>query len=276
MRAPISLLVLGLFPALARSPARANDVLYEIVVPTTQSFGAPLCRLRDITGDDRPDFAAVLHLGYSGAEVRIFSGADGSLVRTIADPDPQFGRSLAAAGDVDGDRFEDLIVGASTFARVYSGRDGRLLFEFQQPGLGDNYSSSVAGVGDVNGDGHPDIVVGAAQEIVIGGGDHYTIFYAGPGYAEVRSGADGSLLRVLHAVGSSAAFGGQVCAAGDVDGDGVGDIAVSSFLQPFVYGTMVLTLFSGATGTALWEIPLAGSIGMGGVIAPLARISHDM
>ncbi|MHC4093821.1 MAG: FG-GAP repeat protein, partial [Planctomycetota bacterium] len=73
----------------------------------------------------------------------------------------RFGGSVSGAGDVNGDGFADLIVGArwddnngsnSGSARVFSGVDGSVLFTFNGDSAGDYFGSSVSGAGDVNGD----------------------------------------------------------------------------------------------------------------------------
>ncbi len=78
-----------------------------------------------------------------------------------------FGSALAFAGDVDKDGCDDLIVGArsdannganSGMARVFSGRDGKILYSFDGDSAGDNFGWVVAGAGDVNKDGHDDFV----------------------------------------------------------------------------------------------------------------------
>ena len=82
----------------------------------------------------------------------------------------EFGRSVSGAGDVNGDGFADLIVGAafddnngftSGSARVLSGFDGSVLYTFNGDNAGDLFGRSVSGAGDVNGDGFADLIVGA-------------------------------------------------------------------------------------------------------------------
>jgi len=257
-------------PLLAPNAAPVNDVLLDIVAPPGCYFEHPLCRLLDFDGDQLPDFADVLRDASGGCGVEIRSGADGSLLRTILDPDPYFGQSIADAGDLDGDGSGDVIVGGSNSARVCSGRTGAVLLALPGPSSPDRYGYSVARLGDVDGDGLPDFAVGAPQRIVSGGGDHWTMITTGPGYVDIRSGANGSVLRVLHGSGIGIAFGGSVCAIGDADGDGVEDVAVSGFLEPIPMGPTSLTLFSGATGSPLWQ-----NDEFSGVVSRLGDIDQD-
>lgn len=88
-----------------------------------------------------------------------------------------FGYSVAGAGDVNGDGFDDFLVGLwqddvngvnSGSARVFSGIDGSVLYTVSGDSAGDAFGSSVACAGDVDGDGLADLVVGAWLDDVNG------------------------------------------------------------------------------------------------------------
>lgn len=206
-------------------------------------FGTSVAGLGDVTGDGVPDYAAsapgippLFNFPWPAA-VRVYSGADHSLVYQVDGAiGSRFGQDINSAGDVNGDGREDLIVGAPfddsaamNAGRVYlfDGATGAGLWHRDGSLQGDLLGSGVSGVDDLDGDGVPDQVAGASN--------------AGPatgGLAQVLSGADGSLLDTLAPLPTAGAFG-QFFAhdAGDVDGDGTGDIYIGDFgdslLGPF-------------------------------------------
>ncbi len=163
---------------------------------------------------------------------------------TLTGPDGGFfGYSVASAGDVNGDGYADLVVGA--YAAVgFTGRDyvylggakGRatrpaMTLTRSRRRLG-SFGYSVASAGDVNGDGYADLVVGA-----------YALNATGRAYVYLGSATGLALspaVTLLGPGGVGDAFGIVVASAGDVNGDGYADFAVGAL------GTNAL----GANGSA--------------------------
>ena len=106
-----------------------------------------------------------------------------------------FGRSVATAGDANGDGYSDVIVGAPSYANGQSNEGRAFVYLGSASGLASTpawtaesdmanayFGSSVATAGDANGDGYSDVIVGA---------DSYTNGQAGEGRAFVYYGNGG-------------------------------------------------------------------------------------
>ncbi len=149
-----------------------------------------------------------------------------------------FGIAVATAGDVDGDGYADVIVGAYAYdngesdegrAYVYLGSASGLAsspvstVESQQSGA--YFGVSVATAGDVNGDGYSDVIVGA---------DWYDNGETDEGRAYVYLGSTSGLAAspgwTAESDQASANFGWSVAMAGDVNGDGYSDVIVGAYL----------------------------------------------
>ncbi|KAA3604481.1 MAG: hypothetical protein DWQ01_21830 [Planctomycetota bacterium] len=171
----------------------------------------------------------------------------------------KFGFSLATAGDVDHDGYDDLIVGAPDHdhsglysagsAWVFSGADGSLLHRFLGPQIHGQflYGYAVSPAGDVDGDGHADLLVGAPFSSLAGIHRGGTVF--------VYSGATGALLDEIHGSAIDDNFGHALAALGDVDGDGFDDFIQGGLeaSRGGLYMSGMASVHSGATGQVLFE-----------------------
>ena len=108
--------------------------------------------------------------GHSTGRIYVHSGRTGQRLLTLTGETmgEGFGTSPSAAGDVDGDGRDDLIVGAWQYSQVaesagraylYSGRDGRLLRTYTCRTPGDTFGFDAVGLGDVDGDGTVDLLI---------------------------------------------------------------------------------------------------------------------
>lgn len=237
---------------------RTGRILYRLSGEASYDFfGSALAGIGDVDGDGYADLAIGApgrdDNGNNSGRVQIWSGMSRTVIHTFygSAANEDFGFAVGAPGDVDGDGIGDLLVGAPRYdlpgkpdcgaAVLYSGKSGARLWSGYGDAAGDGFGCSVSGAGDVNGDGTPDLIVGAHRHA------------ASAGLARVFSGRDGA---VLHSwVGATAGdeFGYAVRGAGDVDGDGRGDLLVGapSFDGPAGADSGRTHLYSGATGNLL-------------------------
>ncbi|WP_324674231.1 FG-GAP-like repeat-containing protein [Hymenobacter sp. GOD-10R] len=172
---------------------------------------------------------------YLGSSTGLPTTPSISLFDPTATTNDVFGSSLASAGDVNGDGYADVIIGAPGAsnlqgrAYLYLGGSTGLAttpsVSFPDPTTSyDSFGCSVAGAGDVNGDGYADIVIGASKAI---GGNGRAYLYLGR-----RIGPSATPSSTLNNPGGSAPgfFGQSVAGAGDINGDGYSDIFVGAYL----------------------------------------------
>ncbi len=147
-----------------------------------------------------------------------------------------FGYSVSSAGDVNGDGYYDVIVGARDYdnfglregrAFVYHGSAVGLSLTPNWTAWGNQYyaafGGSVSSAGDVNGDGYDDVIVGAFQAYdgQLSEGTAYVYHGSATGLSRIANWtAEGEQL--------SAYFGFSVSTAGDVNGDGYADVIVGA------------------------------------------------
>lgn len=217
-------------------------------IPTNNLYHAP-ANLGDFDGDGIDDLV-VTSRGLSGqnqpGSVYIHRmNADGTVRETtsFSISSPNFGTDVASIGDVNGDGVTDLVVGSN----VADGGNGAVFVIFLNsdgsmqsnvkigtslnggPPLTDDniFGASVAGLGDLDGDGIPDVGVGAYLRG--GTGAIFVLNMNADGtvreYKEIRNGLNGLPSGTLS---SGDAFGYRVEGIGDLNGDGVSDMAVQS------------------------------------------------
>jgi len=195
---------------------------------------------------------------YSGGPTGLSTSAAATVVGEA--PSNSFGVSVSTAGDVDGDGYSDVIVGASTanstgkaylFPGGPSGVSTTATWTALGEAAGNYFGNSVSTAGDVNGDGYADVIVGAYTKDS----------YRGKAYVYVGGPTGLSATAVWTAVGEAPNNYFAVCVstAGDVNGDGYSDVIVSgngnnsSTGKAYVYLGGPSGLSTSAAWTALGE-----------------------
>lgn len=232
-----------IFPAVAPAPVAISSPSAINGETSGDDFGTALAS-GDFDGDGFADVVTGAPLNDSGGtdagRFYFYSGGPNmnqgvDLVMTGA-PGDMLGASVANAGDVNGDSYDDLIVGATREAGM-----GKALILYGGPGILDmtpdvtlngsviagRFGVAVARAGDLNADGFADVIVGEDRN-PNGGVDAGAafLFLGGPSPDAV---ADLSMFGV--AAGDR--FGAAVATARDTNGDGFDDFMVAAHLNDF-------------------------------------------
>ncbi len=202
----------------------------------------------------------------AGFDLSSLNGANGFVCNGI-DAGDYSGFSVSSAGDVNGDGVDDFIIGANAadtngpgsgasyvvFGDTSIGSSGVLElstlngsngFVCNGISVGDSSGRSVSCAGDVNDDGINDLIIGAIQAdqgAVIDAGEAYIIFghtSIGAGGTIELSSLDGINGFVCLGIDAYDQIGGSVSSAGDINGDGIGDLIIGArFADPNMMNT---------------------------------------
>jgi len=218
---------LGSSTGLATSPATTMSSVF-----IAENLGWSVSCAGDVNGDGYSDVMVGNISGTTTDPVRIYMGSSTGLSATPAitltgvSSGDKFGTCVSSAGDVNGDGYSDVIVGAYG---VSANRGAAYVYLGSSTGLsaspsttlngvsaGDNFGLSVSDAGDINGDGYSDVIVGASA----------VSSYTGAVYVFLGSstGLSASSSNTINGISVFDSFGWNVSSAGDVNGDGYGDV----------------------------------------------------
>jgi len=239
----------GSAAGLAASPNSTPDDANQ----ANTNFGYSVSLAGDVNGDGYSDViigAEQYDDGPNANEGRAFvyhgsasglSATPNNILDDANQADARFGISVASAGDVNGDGYSDVIIGAHNYDDGANSSEGRaFVYHGSAAGLSAtpnstlddanqavaNFGYSVASAGDVNGDGYSDVIVGA---VTCTDGAN-----AGEGRAFVYHGSATGLSATPNntpddADQAGASFGCSVASAGDINGDGYGDVIIGAY-----------------------------------------------
>lgn len=260
----------------------SGDVIHWIEATDEEKksgLGKDVASMGDIDLDGIPDFAAVLpYNSWDGCPtivdkpiaIRIYSGADASVLREIRAPFKLKERggcpyhSLTGGGDLNGDGFADLLAllaiitdypplgtNVSGAVAVYSGATGTMLWRVR-PGGGQR--GEMAYLGDVDGDGFGDFGVGFNKETSV----HYA-----NGKVTIHRGAAGDAYRICEASTNSAGTQATLYLEGPISiGNNALDLRVEGALPGaagvFLYGPHDSSASLHARGLCIGATPFLG------------------
>jgi len=233
----------------------------------SQYFGYDVAGGGDVNGDGYDDWIVGSYEAGAGAGKAFLYLGNAAMDNTTADATitglstTQFGYSVNIVGDVNGDGYDDWIVGDrsyATYGRAYLYYGGSTLDTgadviFDPPVSANYFSESLDGVGDVNGDGYDDVVIGqygvsssrGSAYLYLGGENMdgtYDVEFEGENASDYFSRYD------------------SVGGGGDVNGDGYDDIIIGAYGHdtPNTFAGKVYVYYGGIDINATADVTITG------------------
>lgn len=204
-------------------------------------------------------------------------GNNGFSIEGVTEGD-EAGYSVDNAGDINGDGFEEIIIGArnadasgesSGAAYIVFGKasgfdpviklselSGNNGFRFAGAAAGDQAGRSVSTAGDFNGDGLDDLIIGAfgADPNGVSSGTAYVIFGKSSAFESSINLANLSINEgfIINGLATADALGKSVSSAGDINNDGFDDLIIGApFGDGVVFNSGVGYVLFGRSTTAI-------------------------
>ena len=233
----------------------------------SEGIGAYVARVEDLNGDGIADVLAAnsefsSNSLYHNGMVMAISGQTGQILwqTTGAHDNALLGQNAESLPDVNGDGVDDILVlnpdGFGTWLSengstvVLSGADGSQLWKFEGLFNGERFGMTWMQVEDMDMDGVGDIVLGSPEADAMG--------LPSSGHVTALSGANGMMIWQRSGMYMYGRYGETIFDAGDINGDGFGDIVMASpaastgsFWNPLTDNGLVEAI-SGMGGYPLW------------------------
>ncbi|MFO0690053.1 MAG: FG-GAP-like repeat-containing protein [Myxococcota bacterium] len=226
-----------------RNPTTAATRIFGVAVdPLPTIERDTVASAGDVNGDGYSDVLINLPGSPTSFQLGVFHGGPGGIPHgTIANahdlvlPTPNTARRIAAAGDLNGDGYGDVMATVPILASM----EGELIFHGSPTGVDSQVDGSIgiggnsiaqigdriAAAGDVNGDGFSDVIVGVPSLTSASGVGAAFLFQGGASGIGLLEGPDDARAKLLTTRAYSL-FGWSVASAGDVNGDGYADVIV--------------------------------------------------
>lgn len=253
----VTSVIASVIPSLTMASTELSTLIEYFGEAANDGAGSALSEAGDVNGDGYDDFliGSPSHAGVganSGAAYLVYGSAsvlesgkvsDTAIIKFSGESGGDMAAgSLAGAGDVNGDGYDDLLIGASSrnlnTGSVYLvyGKSAKFtsvslsdaaFVEFTGESFSDVAGGSVAGAGDVNNDGYDDFLISSNgnSDAANFAGAVYLVYGKSAAYTDLSLG-DSSVIKFTGATANDSLASGLD--SGDVNGDGYSDLLLSS------------------------------------------------